>query len=37
MLLAVQVGALVVATSVVVGVLARLIDRDIERRERKGG
>lgn len=37
MLLAVQVGALVVVTSVVVGVLARLIDHDIERRERKGG
>ena len=33
MLLAIQVSVLVFVTCVVVGALARLVDRDIERRE----
>ena len=37
MLLAIEVGACVVVACAVVGVLARLVDRDIERRERNGG
>jgi len=35
MLLATVVGALVVVTCAVVGVLAWLVDRDIERREER--